>query len=78
MRRLLGSLAVMALLRLAMMAVPAFAATDTDGCIGHEASLFNRIRKAHGLSGVGGEIISGAAREGRISGELASSDCTQG
>jgi hypothetical protein len=43
----------------------------------HEASLFNQIRKAHGLSGVGGEIISGAAREGRI-GELVSSDCTQG
>jgi hypothetical protein len=45
---------------------------DTDGCIGREASFFNQIG-----TGICGEIISSAAREGRI-GELASRDCTQG
>ena len=76
MRRIVATLAVMALL-LAAMAAPAFAAANLGGnsnCVGEIASQVNQPHGPHSEPGAGGEIVSGVAREGGLGG-AASTNC---
>jgi hypothetical protein len=73
MRRIVATLAVMALL-LAAMAAPAFAAAKPGGksnCVGEVASQLNQSEP-----GSGGKLVSDVAREGVI-GEAASTNCLE-
>ncbi len=75
MRRIVATLAVMALL-LAAMAAPAFAVANPDNsCIvGGVASQLNQPHGPHSEPGSGGETVSGVAREGSF-GEATSTNC---
>jgi hypothetical protein len=78
MRRIVATLAVMALL-LASMATPAFAAAKPGGksnCIGEVASQLNQPHGPHSEPGSGGELVSDVAREGGL-GETASTNCLE-
>jgi hypothetical protein len=74
MRRIVATLAVMALL-LAAMAAPAFAvANPNSNCVGEVASQLNQPHGPFSEPGSGGEIVSGVAHVGDI-GEAASTNC---
>ena len=75
MRRIVATLAVMALL-LAAMAAPAFAANPDANCVGVIASQLNQPHGPHSEPGSGGETVSGVAHEGDI-GESASTNCSE-
>jgi hypothetical protein len=75
MRRIMATLAVMALL-LAAMAAPAFAANPNSNCVGEAASVLNQPHDPDFPPGSGGETVSEAAREGTIS-ETASTNCLE-
>ena len=69
MRRIVATVAVMALL-LAAMAAPAFAVANIKAnCVGEAASIFNQDEP-----GAGGQLVSEVAHEGDI-GESASTNC---
>jgi hypothetical protein len=76
MRRIVATLAVMALL-LAAMAAPAFAVANPDAnCVGVVASQLNQPHGPHSEPGSGGETVSGVAHEGDI-GESASTNSSE-
>ena len=77
MRRIVATLAVMALL-LAAIAAPAFAvANPENSCIvGGVASQLNQPHGPHSEPGSGGELVSDVAREGGL-GETASTNCLE-
>ena len=76
MRRIVATLAVMALL-LAAMAAPAFAANPNSNCVGEVASALNQPDVPEPEPpGSGGEIVSDVAHEGVI-GEAASTNCLE-
>ena len=79
MRRIVATLAVMALL-LAAMAAPAFAAAKPGGksnCVGEVASQLNQPDVPEpGPPGSGGKLVSDVAREGGL-GEAASTNCLE-
>jgi hypothetical protein len=74
MKRIVATLAVMALL-LAAMAAPAFAVTNPhSNCLGEFASALNQPHDPDYPPGSGGDLVSEVAREGTI-GEAASNNC---
>jgi hypothetical protein len=76
MRRIVATLAVMALL-LAAMAAPAFAVANPNAnCVGEVASQLNQPHVPEPEPGSGGEIVSDVAHE-EVIGEAASTNCLQ-
>jgi hypothetical protein len=75
MRRIVATLAVIALL-LAAMAAPAFAVANPDAncVVGEVASQLNQPDVPEPEPGSGGEIVSDVAREGSF-GEATSTNC---
>jgi hypothetical protein len=78
MKRIVATLAVMAL-SLAAMAAPAFAAANPGGnsnCVGEVASQLNQPHGPFSEIGAGGALVSEVAQEGII-GEAASTNCLE-
>ena len=64
MRRILVFVVVVALA--VVMAVPAFAASETGNCVGKFASQLNQGGKNAGSPGVGGKLVAEDAQAGGV------------